>query len=154
MHIRCNIRSEKNRNKDMKKSRPVKEIAEITGFSTNTIYIMICKYKADGMKALKPQKRCIRTGENRTLSSEQEKSNHKNDYRKESGPVAIKMLFVDTIRSTRTHKGALWDNYAHSHGWRISQTLGIYCSETNEAGYEPETKTGTRMAENHISFNS
>ena len=57
-----------------KKGSPIKEIAEITGFSTNTVYITIRKYKADGMKALKPQKRGIKKGENRILSSEQEKA--------------------------------------------------------------------------------
>lgn len=52
-----------------KKGHPVKEIAEVTGFSTNTVYITIRKYKADGMKGLKPQKRGIKAGKNRTLTS-------------------------------------------------------------------------------------
>lgn len=66
-----------------KKDHSVKEIAEITGFTTNTVYITIRKYKAGGMNALKPKKRGIKTGENRTLSSEQEKRSHQNDNRKE-----------------------------------------------------------------------
>lgn len=57
-----------------KKGSPVKEIAEITGFSTNTVYITIRKYKTDGLKALKPQTRGIKTGENRTLTAAQEKA--------------------------------------------------------------------------------
>lgn len=56
-----------------KKDRPVEEIAEVTGFSMNTVYITIRKYKAEGMKALKPKKRGINIGDNRTLSDEQEK---------------------------------------------------------------------------------
>lgn len=56
-----------------KKGHPVKEIAEVTGFSTNTVYITIRKYKADGMKGLKPQKRGIKAGKNRTLTSLQER---------------------------------------------------------------------------------
>ncbi|MDE5936588.1 MAG: helix-turn-helix domain-containing protein [Ruminococcus sp.] len=56
-----------------KKGSPINELAEITGFSTNTIYITIRKYKANGMQALKPRKRGIKSGENRTLSPEQEK---------------------------------------------------------------------------------
>ena len=57
-----------------KKDHPVKEIAEVTGFSTNTVYITIRKYKANAMQALKPLKRGIKAGGSRTLSSEQEKA--------------------------------------------------------------------------------
>ena len=57
----------------MEKGHPVKGIAEVTGFSTYTVYITIRKYKADGMKALKSQKRGIKTGENRTLIPVQER---------------------------------------------------------------------------------
>lgn len=53
-----------------KKDHPVKEIADITGFTMNTVYITIRKYKAEGINALKSKKRGIKTGENRTLSSE------------------------------------------------------------------------------------
>ena len=45
-----------------KKDKPIEEIAEITGFATNTIYIMIRKYKAGGISALKPQKRGRKSG--------------------------------------------------------------------------------------------
>ena len=56
-----------------KKDKAIEEIAEITGFATNTIYIMIRKYKAEGISALKPQKRGRKSGEKRTLTPEQEK---------------------------------------------------------------------------------
>lgn len=56
-----------------KKCHPVKEIAEVTGLSINTVYITIRKYKVKGMQGLKPQKRGVKSGETRTLSTKQEK---------------------------------------------------------------------------------
>ena len=81
-----------------KKDHSVKEIAEITGFTTNTVYITIRKYKAGGMNALKPKKRGIKTGENRTLSSEQEKE-------------VIKMITEKNPDQLRL-KCCLWTRYA------------------------------------------
>lgn len=37
---------------------------------------------------------------------------------------------------------------------RISQALGLYCSETHETGYESEAGTGAGMAEKHLSLHS
>ena len=56
-----------------KMNKPVTEIAEATGFSTITVYKVIRKYKAEGMKGLKPKTRGRKEGEKRSLTKEQEK---------------------------------------------------------------------------------
>ena len=81
-----------------KKNKPVEEIAEATGMSTNVIYITIRKYKANGNSALKPKARGRKQGERRTLSKEQEEE--------------IRKIIVDKNPDQLKMKCCLWDRKA------------------------------------------
>lgn len=92
-----------------KKNKPVEEIAEATGMSTNVIYITIRKYKANGNSALRPKVRGRKQGERRTLSKDQETN--------------IRKIIVDKNPDQLKMKCCLWDRKAVQE--LIKQKYGI-----------------------------
>jgi len=81
-----------------KKKKPVEEIAEATGMSTNIVYITIRKYRDHGLAALKPKTRGRKQGQKRTLSKEQE--------------TDIRNTIVDKNPDQLKMKCCLWDRKA------------------------------------------
>ena len=125
----------------LKKSMPIKEIAEIVGVHPSRIYDWRAKYKRDGKRGISIGQRGRKTGENKSLSPEQEQQ-------------IIRQL-IDTNPQQLKFKFALWTReavrYLINHELNIDMpisTVGHYLKKWEFTSKKPIKRAYERKDEN------